>query len=207
MSTRLDFYDYNQTFYTGIDTQPDVFHMFVKPEKGNKKFIMHNAMPLANWLGFFPVVSFFSGAARVSNAVKVIFKELSHLKLLSEEAHKKELWNAFKNLFRGIVEMIPLTGIALIIFESARNAFYCGKIIKELSEQENISGVAIDGKIIITIDLGKVDKIIDGHQPEKLNEFRLAVFRDLCQKMLKRVEEKKQKIGMNELFSKLANLA
>lgn len=45
MSTRLDFYDYNQTFYTGIDTQPDVFHMFVKPEKGNKNLLCITPCP------------------------------------------------------------------------------------------------------------------------------------------------------------------
>lgn len=210
MTYQLGIYSYNQTFYTGTDIQPDVLHIFIKPGKENKSFLEHNAAPLANWMGFVPVVSMFSGAARVVNAVKIIFKHLSNLKTISEkDTNRSELWNSFKNIFRGIVEIIPFTGITLILFDSIRNAIHIDKIKNELKDKENIAGIAVDGKVIFTIDLGRVDHIIKNPPPDsKPNEYRLAVFRNLCLTFLEKAEkEKNLKIGMSELFPKLANLS
>ncbi|MBS4167992.1 hypothetical protein [Parachlamydia sp. AcF125] len=195
----IGFYRYNQTFYTGTDAQPDVLHLFVKPEKS---FIEYTAMPLGTGLGYLPICSFFSGAARVANAVKVIFKGLSTLKPLAEDARKAELWNAFKNLFRGIAEMVPFTGIALILFDSIRSSVYCEKTLEKIKEQENVAGVAIDGKIVFTLDLTTVDHIIK-NTPEKLNERRLAIFREICLTWLKKAEEKGDNRGVGELFQDL----
>lgn len=182
---------------------PDVLQIFIKPSKDLKSILSYTAVPLATCLGILPVTSLFSGAARVVNAVKAIFKELSNPKGIN----KSELWNAFKNLFRGIAEMIPFTGIALIVFESMRASANLGKVLLQLEKQENIAGIAIDGKLILTIDLEKLDRVITEPHPTKPNEYRLAVFQDLCLKFLKKAEEQKKNMGMSELLSKLANLA
>lgn len=200
---RIGIYNYNRIFYTGTDVQPDVLNIFIK----HKRCLESNNIPLANLVGYFPILSLFSGSLRIANAVKIIFKKLSNLKALSEDAHKSKLWNAFKNLFRGIVEIIPFTGIPLIVFDSFRMSTFIHKINKELKEKENIAGVAIDGKVIFTIDLGRVDLIIKDQPTDhsRINEYRLAVFRDLCLKILEKVEESKSKVGMDKLFSEFAN--
>lgn len=202
MNTHLGYYSYHHLFYTGTTVQPDVLHVFIKPEKDSENFSGYNHVPLATWIGLAPVASCVSGAIRIKKSIKVIFKELSHLELLKEEAHKATLWNAFKNLGRGIVEVIPLTGIFLIVFESARVVFYCAKIKKEIEEEENIAGIAIDGKVVFTTPIENTDPLIkDGvKSPEK----RLFAFNYLSLEWLKRVKEKQQyKAEMKEIFEKL----
>src|ERR1700733_3748315 len=110
----IGLYDYHQTFYTGTDVQPDSLDIFIKPEKKAESFIDCSLLPAATWVGFVPVFSFFSGAARVVNAVEIIFRLFSETNTLEEDVYKAKVWNAFKNLFRGFGEMIPFTGIVLI---------------------------------------------------------------------------------------------
>jgi hypothetical protein len=204
MSVHLGMYDYNQTFYSGTDAQPDVLSIFITPEKDTEGLIGCNAIPLQTWVGISPIASIFC-AARINNSVKIIFNNLSNLSSLKEDAQKAELWNAFKNLFQGIVEMIPLTGIALIIFESVRMSVYFGKAIETVKDQENIAGIAIDGKVVFTIDLCKLDSMIE-NPIEKFNEYRLELFKSLCFEFLKKSEERGHNIGMSKLLPKLSEL-
>ena len=158
-------------------------------------------MPLGTWVGYVPVASVFSGTIRVIEAAKIVFKELSQSKTAEEKARKSELWNAFKNIFRGIIEIIPLTGIALILFDATRGAIYINRINKELKERENIVGIAIDGKIILTIDFATFDRNLTN--PSSDSKHRLDVFQDLCLQCLKKADERKCKLGMDELFPRL----
>jgi len=148
----LDF----ENFYTGTRFQPDDIQIFVKSGKDNKRFHCYELNSIANWMGFLPVVSIFTGMIRINNAVKTIFHELSQLKTKEKEAHQAELWNAFKNLFRGIVEVIPLTGITLVIFDCVRMSIRTGRIAKTIENTEDIAGIAIDGKIIGIFSLEKI---------------------------------------------------
>lgn len=199
----LGIYQYHNIFYTGTAVQPDALQIFIKPDKGVKGSLAVNALPIANWIGFCcPGISLVSGAIRVCNAVQKIFKEIPRLR--EGDEHRAELWNAFKNLFRGFVEMVPFTGITLVLFDAIRNSVRLKKILKELKEEENIAGVAMDGKILFTIDLEKVDRISPGNINS--NQLRLKTFQYLCLQMLKRSEKSEVKVGMNELFPRLVEV-
>jgi hypothetical protein len=203
----LGLYDYNRTFYTGTDIQPDLLHVFIKPEKNAKDILGCSLLPAASWVGFLPVFSSFSGAVRVVNAVKIIFRLLSETNTQDENVRKAELWNAFKNIFRGIGEMIPCTGIVLILYESIRSQVLIGRITEELSQQENVAGIAIDGKILVTIDLKKLDSIITNPPTDSnLNEYRLAVFKDLCLQFLEKMEKKNPEIGMSKCLPMITKI-
>ncbi|HEY4832005.1 MAG TPA: hypothetical protein VIH61_05530, partial [Waddliaceae bacterium] len=82
------------------------------------------------------------------------------------------------------------------------------KITEELSEQESVAGIAIDGKIVVTIDLKTCDSLIKKNPPTdlKLNEYRLAVFKDLCLQFLERMEKKKPETGMSECLPKITKI-
>jgi len=72
-------------------------------------------------------------------------------KIFSTDFSKGELWNAFKNLFRGIAESVPLVGSSLILFDAVRNTRFVFQIEKEMKDnQEKTLGVAVDGEVIMT---------------------------------------------------------
>jgi hypothetical protein len=195
MTVKVETYKYNQTFYTGTDIQPDMLTVFVKNEKQHLLPLVN--MPLANRMGYYPIISIISGAARIVNAVKEIFKILSE-----KDTPKSELWNAFKNIFRGIVEIIPFTGLTLVLFDSFRYGYHFSKISEELKDKENIACVAIDGKIVSTVDLGIVDSIVNKWYPNANQiESRLPVFNLLCLEILKNAETNKSKAGMSAIFT------
>jgi len=223
----LGIYTYNDTYYTGTDVQPDMLNIFIKPKNEDiKSWQYRSFLPLATWMGCSPIFSMASGLARIKNAVMKIFEILSNLKTLSEiNEHASELWNAFKNLFRGVGEFVPIslitgistgsviTGISagvaitisLAIFESARAVIYQYKINDELKDKKNIAGVAMDGKVIFTVELDKIDDILfEDKSPESIsNEDRCTIFSAYCLKRLKAWEKKGIKIGMDKLFQQL----
>ena len=83
--------------------------VFVKSKDG-KRFFGRTKFPFATWLGVCPVLSSFTGVARIINATRVIFKELSQIECKKNDPHLCECWTGFKNLFRGLVEIVPIIG-------------------------------------------------------------------------------------------------
>lgn len=190
-------YSYHTTYYTGTLFQPDALSLFIKAKKDEKDFLICHAEPMANIYGkWVPIAGSYVGVARVVEAVKSIFKNLSN-KTVSEP---NALWIAFKNLFRGIVEFIPFSGVFLIFYDSLRNSITIhAKIAKEIQQQKNIAGIAMDGKVIFSIDLEQLDNILSKNPTS--DKERLAILTELCLQFLK-----KQELGKNGIPFKMTEI-
>jgi hypothetical protein len=142
--------------YTGTAIQPDVLTIFVKKEKDEPP-CMQYTQPTANVMGkCVPIVGSVIGIARIVNAVKAIFRSIYHWK----EVPKGALLNAFRNLVRGMIELIPGSGLYLIMFDTLRNHFvFSSNIEKQVANQQNIAGIAMDGRVMCTIDLAAVQNL------------------------------------------------
>ena len=189
MSNLLGIYRYNMDFYTGSDLQPDTISVFVKAGSNENSFQIKHLNALANWCGYFPIVSTFTGLIRIVTSVKKIFEDLSQAAWNSNDSRAQEAWNGVKNLFRGLVEMVPLIGNAsLIVYDSIRAAIYFdGPIQHSIANEDNIAGVAFDGKIIFTIPLDRLDAIFN--EPPRDVSHQLARFEELFQMYFNRNEE------------------
>lgn len=192
-------------FYSGTEEQPDLLTYFIKP-KGGKNVLHFHALPAVTWVGYFPLISIGTGAARAVNAVQEIFKCLANQQADQERAAHSELWNAIKNLFKAIAEICPLTGLCLIIYDAIRNEIHFAAIKRQLEQQDNIAGVAIDGKVIATIDIGKIP--IKGF-PQRNEKDQLDLWTHGCsswlckqQKLAKSENASQKNINLRELFSR-----
>jgi len=206
-------YHYQNRFYTGTDIQPDTLSIFVKFKDDKESFHVRHKHAYANCMGYVPILGSFTGVARIVNAVKSIFNHLSQLKFKSDDPHLNECWNAFKNLFRGLVEVVPFLGITLIIFDVVRNVvFMTKKIQKELKEEKGVAGVAIDGKIVFTIDIEQLDEFLDRiHKDKKsgkvkTDRYRLDHFSYLCSEFLEQMQKKGSKSSLSELLPKIREI-
>ncbi len=198
----LKMYDYYNTFFTGTSFQPDVLHIFMKSNK-NQHIRSIQAVPLANFCGIMPILSCFSGLVRIIDSVKVIFKELA--KFHERQHDAAEMKNAMKNLMRGIIEVIPLTGTVLVIFDIVRFIIGLKAIDKSVQDKEDIVGVALDKKVIFTMDSHFIDEFLKA--PEKhLDEKRLRVFEYLCLETLKEAAKKGEKRKMEDVLLRLKDL-
>ncbi|MBS0604920.1 MAG: hypothetical protein JSS60_07790 [Verrucomicrobia bacterium] len=133
--------------YTGTKDQPDVASVFYKP---NANEIYISDEQLVNDLGHSPI-EFMSALRRINNAVKMLFQELKQGMLFKENS---ESWNALKNLSRGIIQLVPFLGNAVLyIHDLARTHFSIHPKIKSaLSNQEGpVVGMAFEGKPIFTV--------------------------------------------------------
>jgi len=84
---------------------------------------------------------------------------------------ESDLWNATKNLTRGIVALIPLIGNAsLYLYDKIKINFYTNSTIKNaLSSQCGpILGVAFDGEVIKTFSLDAFSKALKGQLDDPL---------------------------------------
>lgn len=204
MGIHTGIYNWQRTFYTGTDVQPDKISLFVKQKKEDHLAII-NKQPLANWLGYSVIVSSFSETARIVKAVKQIFSELSQMKFRNNDPHLHECWNAFKNLFRGMIGIIPIAGnLTLILFDACKNAYLISKIEKGLADQENIAGIAMDGKIVFTTSFENIKKILKTDRDQtKTNKYYLAIFNHLFDEALKKGEKEWPHLKIHEISLKV----
>ncbi|MGK5595485.1 MAG: hypothetical protein ACSNEK_09035 [Parachlamydiaceae bacterium] len=192
MSSYLNMYKYNNQFYTGTQIQPDTLSLFIKTS-GKSSLYVADATAPANRIGVLPVVGSFAGIIRINNAVKEIFKPSR------DSSGSCARWNAIKNLFRGLTEAIPGSGIFLILFDAMRNAIYIhSRISKQIKEQENVAGVAVDGKVIATIDLNRFKNSFSNSPLS--DQKSLAYFSYICLAFLEEREKEDCVSKMTELF-------
>lgn len=139
--------------YTGTADQPDVVSIFLKSKNSNNEVKIVDEQ-ITNSLDYFPL-NFFSAIPRMKKAVKTIFQEIAQRSCFKENS---EFWNAFKNLTRSIVQLVPLLGNAtLYIHDKLRtNLHIHPKIAAELSNQQDVFGVAFDGKPVFSMPLKDV---------------------------------------------------
>jgi hypothetical protein len=199
MVSFIEMYRYKDPFFTGTPVQPDTLSLFIKKGE-NDDFLVCNAEPTANIIGkCVPIIGSFTGVLRIVHSVKVIFQCMSN-----KNSEPGVFWNAFKNLFRGIAEVCPFSGIFLILFDAVRNSISIhSNISDEIKTFENIAGIAVDGKVIFTIDLSELENAIKiKHTSDK---HYLSAFKELSLEFLKRQEQSDCSLKMIEIFAKLKN--
>lgn len=131
--------------------EPNVITLFSK--KGGTFSTIHY-LPSVNWKGYIPGLNFYYAIQRIVRAVQSLFELLKN-----PAVDSKFYWEAVKNIFRGLVEFLPLVGgLSLLFFDITRNElYYTCKVYNEIDGQDNIIGIAIDGKVINTVSLPRTD--------------------------------------------------
>src|ERR1700722_298160 len=95
--------------YTGTTDQPDVVSIFLK--SGHKPVeVKIKDEQITNALGYSPL-EFLSAIPRIGKAAKILFQELARGTCFNQNS---EFWNAFKNFSRGIVQLVPFIGNAVL---------------------------------------------------------------------------------------------
>lgn len=170
-STIQDFqgqYDYKGLYYSGTKMQPDVITIFTKSQG---KISTYSVLHIHNWLDMVPFVGAFTAIPRIVAAVKPFFHEAKQITFQRNDPHLAECWNAFKNLMRGVVALIPLVGtVTLLVVETIRFVRVNLMLQKTFATQDNIIGIAIDGKVVFTSDLNLYRERI---RPEALKHLRV----------------------------------
>lgn len=140
--------------YTGTLDNPDTVSVFFK-SRSNIEFrdeALFNSMSYSptNYFRNIPIV-----LSKIDEACKRIFKNM--------KGERGDLWNACKNLGRGMIQLIPLVGNAtLYLYDQVKMKFYTHPQIKtELSNKnEAVFGLAFDGKIINTFSRIELESFI-----------------------------------------------
>ncbi len=142
--------------YTGTANQPDVVNVFLKSRHypGHIKIVDEQ---IVNSLGHSPL-NFLTAIPRIQKAIKIMFREIKQKTRFNENS---KFWNAFKNGVRGIVQLVPLLGnVTLYIYDQLRTALHTHpKLEKELSDQQDVLGIAFDGKPIFSVPLSTVNPL------------------------------------------------
>lgn len=146
-------YNFQRKFVTGTETEPDNLTFFIKRENGSLK--AKHSESYMNLIGkTLPIAGSITGAMRAVSAINTIIKNFKDRNSISLEPQECSYWNAFKNLCRGIVEMIPCSGVFLLIYDAIRYRIILNENIMTYPEND-IVGVAIDDRVIWTEDLSK----------------------------------------------------
>lgn len=190
------YYDYKGLYYSGTKMQPDLITLFTKSGGViSSDRILHKH----NWIDMVPLVGAFTAIPRIVAAVKSFFHEANQVRFQRNDPHLAECWNAFKNLMRGVVALVPLIGtFSLIWVETIRFARDYMSLKKSLAMQENIIGIAVDGKVIFTSDLNLYRQRIF---PEALMSLRVRM--DL---FIKRIRELNLPVDMEQILTELGRL-
>lgn len=133
--------------YTGTLEQPDTVNLFLKT---GKKLDIFNEN-IINSLGYSPL-NYFRNLPptlwRIEEAVQKIFANL--------KGERGDLFNALKNLGRGIIQLFPIVGgPALYLYDQVKQFLYGYPEIQAVAgnEQRSVLGIAFDGKVIATFTL------------------------------------------------------
>ena len=193
--------------YTGTEEQPDNLTYFVKTKKFANICACYHHHAGANYFGYFPIGSFFTGLVRIKNAVQKIFEELSSMLHGRDRAANSELWNAFKNLFRAIVECLPFTFFALSTYDTIREQIHRASIDRQIAQESDCCGVAVDGEVVMTVAIDKVAQAGLKSLPTAEWKRHLDLWAYACSGFLKRAqvspvkELSKETKNIKEIFS------
>lgn len=156
--------------YTGTKDEPDTVSLFFKNSQNKIFFRVENIHDALNY----NPLNFVTAIRRIQEAVHKIF--------LSLRGKERDLWNATKNLTRGVVALIPLAGnAALYLYDRIRTRFYTHCIIKKALSNQNgpLLGIAFDGKIIKTFTLNQLSTALKGQPSNPLGSFHYLWLRVL----------------------------
>lgn len=177
-------YSYSSSSYTGTKQNPDNLFFFVKDDAATKKLECHCFENDANFFGKIPIIGYFFGAKRVADASSNIFKHLRD----KQPVEKNVYWMDFKNFSRGLLEMLPGTGLFHAIYDAIRSIAYTSRIIKQVANQNNIAGFSLNGKVVCTIDLKTLDNLISqvANKQNTSSEYKLAILEEYCKKAMQK---------------------
>ncbi len=135
--------------YTGTSDQPDTVSLFCLQGKGPVCFRDES---IHNQLDYNPL-NFMIAIARIQEAGYRVF--------LYMKGEDNDLWNACKNLTRGVVALVPLAGNGVLyLYDTVKTNFYIHPQITEgLKTGPAILGIAFDGKIVTTFPLEKFNTL------------------------------------------------
>lgn len=176
--------------YTGTKDQPDEVSLFFKDDQNRISILYENIHASINY----NPLNFKKAIYRIREAANKIF--------LCMRGKESDLWNATKNLTRGVVSLIPLIGNAtLYLYDRIKTNFYINpKIKNSLSSQDGpILGIAFDGKVIKTFSLNDFSKALRGQL-----ENPLAVLNYIWVSLLQKSLNEAPNLNRNQLVDKLA---
>lgn len=205
----LGIYRYHDHFCTGTEVQPDTLSIFVKTKEGN--FLVNHTEPGVKAVGkLIPLVGSYAGVLRVIAIAKAIFKKLFN----SNDANPNTLRNLFINLIRAIADACPFSGIFLIIYDSVQKSLLINpNISKQIHEQNNIAGIAIDGKVCITFSLEFLCELAKMKDLPTSDKDLLTFFNELVLRILSNEGEQYLKgkrteiLPMNKIFAVIETLS
>jgi hypothetical protein len=145
-------------FYTGTENQPDTVSIFYK-DGDEKNTITIADEEVINSLGH-SLFNFRTAIERILPATSEIFEIIRY----GTSKHNDTLANAFANLGRGLVQLVPLAGNAtLYLYDKVRTNFFIHPQIKAAlaDEKEPVIGIAFDGKIITKFISEKLKTVKD----------------------------------------------
>jgi hypothetical protein len=180
--------------YTGTKDQPDIVSILFKNNQNQVSLVHENIHALSNY----NPLNFQIAIYRITEAVNKIF--------LCMRGKDSDLWNATKNLTRGVVALIPLIGNGtLYLYDRIKTHFYTNpKIKNSLSSQEGpILGIAFDGKVIKTFSLDEISKALKGQPHNPLGVLNY-IWLSLLQKSLKESPKMTRRDVVNELTKQIA---
>ena len=179
--------------YTGTENQPDSVSIFYKA--GDEKNTIKIAdEEIVNSLGHSPF-EFMIAMERIIPATKEIFEILRY----GTSQHNDTLSNAFNNLGRGLIQLVPLAGNAtLYLYDKVRTNFFIHpQINAALADVKGpVVGIAFDGKILTKFSSAKLKNADDP----------LAVSQYLWVSMLKHTLDKdlsKTRLQLVDSFEKV----
>lgn len=95
----------------------------------------------------------------------------------------------FDNIIEGIVSAIPVVGPEVLKVGNKFNAHYSEEILrdKKVKGGKEIAGIAIDGVVIHTIEVGKIDLMREAQIVEMTHLSRLEILSDFVQRKVKKM--------------------
>lgn len=190
-------YGYRSSSYTGTKKNPDNLIFFVKDDNAAQKLKCHLFENDANFFGKVPIIGYLFGAKRVADASSNIFKHLKD----KQPVEKKVYWMDLKNFGRGLLEILPGTGLLHLFYDSIRSAAHCSSVRKQVANQNNIAGISLDGKVICTIDLKTLDNLINQrwNVQNTSSEDKLGILKDYCNSYMQ-ISDPKQ-VNLHEVLT------
>lgn len=123
--------------------------------KQNDSFIsIEHYQPVKNLKGYLPIIGIYSAVQRIFQAVKEIF-----CLIRNSSCNYEAYAAALKNLCRGFVELVPVIGgLTLLIYDFARTHIsYASSINRQIKDEDDIMGIAIDSEIVAKLSLNAVE--------------------------------------------------
>ncbi len=147
--------------YTGTADQPDTVTLFSLQGKGPVHFKDEQTV---NSIGHSPFY-FMAAVLRIQVSAQKIISEIRQ----GAFRENSELGNAFKNFFRGVVQLVPIAGnAALYAYDYLKIHLYTHSLIPDqLSCGGYQMGIAFDGKVVAKFSYDQFKRAMKINEPDR----------------------------------------